>query len=100
MTNENKNFFVPFVMRVFTNTSILQYFLTVTHVLCKCFCELYIVVTLEPPLMHFFVPQVVSMSTENGNGSKTDCLLEYNLPRVTIHHNAVNQHIWEQQTGL
>ena len=42
--------------------------------------------------MHFFESQVVSMSTENGNGSKLDFLLGYTLPRVTIHHNAVNQH--------
>ena len=69
-----------------------QYFLTVTHLLCKCFRDLYIVVTLEPPLMHFFEPHVVSMSTESGNGSKLNCLLGYNLPRVRIHHNVVNQH--------
>ena len=48
--------------------------------------------TLEPPLIHFFELQVVSMSTENGNGSKLEFLLGYNLPRVRIHHNAVNQH--------
>ena len=42
--------------------------------------------------MHFVESQVVSMSTESGNGSKLDFLLEYNLPRVTIHHNAVNKH--------
>ena len=42
--------------------------------------------------MHFFELQVVSMSTENENGPKLDCLLGYNLPRVTIHHNVVNQH--------
>ena len=69
-----------------------QFFLTVTHLLCKCFCDLYIIVTLEPPLMQFFVPQVVSMSTESGNGSKLNFLLGYNLPRVRIHHYAVNQH--------
>ena len=40
--------------------------------------------------MHFFESQVVSMSTESGNGSKLDFLLGYNLPRITIHHNAVN----------
>ena len=48
--------------------------------------------TLEPPLRHFFEPQVVSMSTESGDGSKLDFLLGYNLSRVTVHHNAVNQH--------
>ena len=42
--------------------------------------------------MHFFESQVVSMSTESGNGSKLDFLLGYNLPRVTIPHKAVNQH--------
>ena len=47
--------------------------------------------TLEPPLVHLIEPQVVSVSTENGNGSKLDFLLGDNLPRVTIHHNAVNQ---------
>ena len=42
--------------------------------------------------MHFFEPQVVPMSIETANGSKLEFLLGYNLPRVTIHHNAVNQH--------
>ena len=69
-----------------------QYFLTVIYLLCKCFCILYIVLTLEPSLMHFFEPQVVSLSTETGNGSRLDFILGYNLPRVTIYHNAVNQH--------
>ena len=32
------------------------------------------------------------MSTESENGSKLNFLLGYNLPRVRIHHNAVNQH--------
>ena len=69
-----------------------QYFLTITHLFCKCFCDLYIVVTEEPPFVHSFETQVVSMSTEPGNISKFDFLLGYNLPRVTIHHNTVNQH--------
>ena len=43
--------------------------------------------------MHLFEPHVVSLSTGNGNGSKLDCLLGYNLLRVTIHHNTVNQGI-------
>ena len=30
--------------------------------------------------MHFFEPQVVSMSIETGNGSKLEFLLGYNLP--------------------
>ena len=56
--------------------------------------------------MHF---QVVSISTESGNGSKLDFfffffffffLLEYNLPRGTIHHTAVNQHNLGQQTRI
>ena len=42
--------------------------------------------------MHFFEPKVVSISTESGNGSKLDFLLRYNLPRVRIHHNEVNQY--------
>ena len=44
--------------------------------------------------MHFFEPQVglVPMTIETGNGSKLEFLLGYNLPRVAIHHNAVNQH--------
>ena len=42
--------------------------------------------------MHFFEPQVVLMSIETGNGSKLEFLLGYNLARVTIHHNAVNQY--------
>ena len=86
MTNGNKNIFLS--SSVFSPTSAYfdQYFLTVTHLLCKCFYDLYIVVTLEPPLMHFFEPQVVSMSIESGNGSKLDFLLGYNLPRATIHH--------------
>ena len=73
MTYENKNIFF-FLSGVFSPTSAYfgQYFLTVTHLLCKCFCDLYIVVTLDPPLMHFFEPQVVSMSTESWNGSKLD----------------------------
>ena len=92
MTNENKNIFL--LSSAFSPTPAYfgQYFRTVTHLLCKCFCNLYIVVTLEPSLMHLFEPQVVSMSTESGNGSKLDFLLGYNLPRVTIYHNAVNQH--------
>ena len=89
MTNENKNIFFYFAKRVFTNSSILRWiFLTVIHLMCKCICDLYIVMTLEPPLMHFFEPQVVSMSTESGNGSK----LDFFLSGVTIHHNTVNQH--------
>ena len=93
MTNENKNIFF-LLSSVFSPTPAYfgQYFPTVTHLLCKCVCDLYIGVTLEPPLMHFFEPQVMSMFTENGNGSKLDVLLRYNLTRVTIHHNAVNQH--------
>ena len=92
-TNENKNIFF-LLSCVFSPTPAYfgQYFLTVTLLLCKCFCNLYIVVTLELPLMHLFKPQVVSLSTENGNGSKLDFLFGYNLPWVTINHNAVNQH--------
>ena len=56
-----------------------QYFLTVTHLLCKFFCDLYISVTLEPQLMHFFEPQVMSISTESGNSSKLDCFVRVQL---------------------
>ena len=50
--------------------------------------------------MHFFEPEVVSMSTESGNGSKLDFLFGYNLTRVAIYHNAVNQHSLGQQTRI
>ena len=49
-------------------------------------------------MMHFFESQVVSMSTEFGNGSKLDFLLGYNLPRVTIHITRLNSTVWEQHT--
>ena len=107
MTNEYKNIFFLSSSVFSPNPAYFgQYFLTITHLLCKCFCDLYIVVTLEPPLMHFFEPQVVSISTESGNGSKLDFffffffLLGYNLPRGTIHHTAVNQHNLGQQTRI
>ena len=91
--NEIKSIFF-LSSRVFSSTPAYfgQCFFTVTHLLCKCFCDLYIVVTLEPPLMHFFESRVVSMSTESGNSSKLDILFGYNSPRVTRHHNAFNQH--------
>ena len=50
--------------------------------------------------MHFFEPQVVSMSTESGNGSKLEILLGHNLPLVTIHYYAVINTVWEQQIRI
>ena len=84
MTNKNKNIFL--LSSCFHQPQhTLVIFLTVTHHLCKCFCKLYTVVILEPPLMHLFESQALSLSTENGNSSKLDfLLLGYNLPRVTI----------------
>ena len=81
MTNENKSIFL--LSSVFSPTPAYfgQYFLTVIHLLCKCFCDLYIVFILESPLMHFFEPQVVSMSTENGNGSQLDFFVRVQLTK-------------------
>ena len=98
--NKNKNIFISPSVFSPTPAYFVQYFLTVTHCLCKCFCHLYFVETLEPSLMHFFEPEVVSMSIESGNGSKLDVLLGYNLPRVAIHHNAYISAVREQQTRI
>ena len=74
MTNENKNtfFFSQARFHQPQHTSVNIFW--PLHIFCAnafvfCFC---VVVTLEPPLMHFFESQVVSMSTESGNGSKLD----------------------------
>ena len=100
MTNENKNMF-SFVKCVFNNPSIVRSIFSDRHTfLCKCFCNLYIVVTLEPALMHLFEPQVVSLSTENGNGSKLDFLLgtTYHGLRYTI--TRLIRAVWGQQTRI
>ena len=68
MTNGSIKTF-SFVKRVFINPSILR------SIFSDIFCanafviyNVYIVATLEPPLMHNFQPQIESMSTESGNG--------------------------------